>query len=277
MDLNTIEAVLRPAGRGDLAGGRDGGRDGDAWLAGGTWLFSEPQPDLRRLVDLGALGWEPLRPSEAGLEIAATCTLARLARLEPPADWAAAPLIPGCCRALVGSFKVWNAATVGGNLCLALPAGPMAALACALDADCLIWTPDGGERRLPARDFVLGPRRTALGPGEVLRRIDVPAAALRRRAALRRIALSPEGRSGALLAGTRGPEGFALTVTAAVRRPVHLAFAAMPGPEALRAALAETIAAADWYDDVHGAPDWRAHVTGLLAEEIRAELAEGGA
>jgi hypothetical protein len=28
----------------------------------------------------------------------------------------------------------------------------------------------------------------------------------------------------------------------------------------------------DWYDDVHGAPDWRHHVTLLLAEEIRQEL-----
>ncbi len=30
-------------------------RDGDAWLAGGTWLFSEPQPGVTRLLDLTAL------------------------------------------------------------------------------------------------------------------------------------------------------------------------------------------------------------------------------
>ena len=28
-----------------------------------------------------------------------------------------------------------------------------------------------------------------------------------------------------------------------------------------------------WYDDVHGAPDWRRHVSLRLAEEIRRELA----
>ena len=27
-----------------------------------------------------------------------------------------------------------------------------------------------------------------------------------------------------------------------------------------------------YYDDVHGRPDWRRHLTGLFAEEIRAEL-----
>ena len=27
-------------------------RDGDAWLGGGSWLFSQPQPRLRRLLDL---------------------------------------------------------------------------------------------------------------------------------------------------------------------------------------------------------------------------------
>jgi hypothetical protein len=28
-----------------------------------------------------------------------------------------------------------------------------------------------------------------------------------------------------------------------------------------------------WYDDVHGLPAWRRHVTLLLAEQVRTELA----
>ncbi|GJD57910.1 FAD binding domain-containing protein [Methylobacterium dankookense] len=268
MDLNTIEAVLAPAARADLPAWRAG----DAWLAGGTWLFSEPQPHLARLVDLAALGWPPHAVGPDGLEIAATCTIAALERLDLPPEWtAAAALVGPCCRALLGSFKVRNAATVGGNLCLALPAGPMIALAAALDAACLIWTPDGGERRLPVLDLVRGPGETALAPGEVLRRIDLPAAALGRRAAFRRIALSPEGRSGALLIGTSGAGGWALTVTAATRRPLQWRFPAVPEAEALAGALA-AVPDGLWYDDVHGAPDWRRHVTGILAEEIRREL-----
>lgn len=273
MDLNTIESVLAPRGREALPPWRPG----DAWLAGGTWLFSEPQPQLARLIDLAGLGWAPHAISAAGLELAATCTIAALERLDLPADWAARPLVGQCCRALLGSFKVWNAATVGGNLCLALPAGPMIALACALDGTGLIWTPEGAERRLPVLDLVLGPRATALRPGEVLRRIDLPAEALRRRSAFRRISLSPNGRSGALLIGTRdGAGAFALTVTAATRRPLQVRFAAVPDAPALEDALA-AIPEDIWHDDVHGAPDWRRHVTGLLAAEIRDELAGEGA
>ena len=52
MDLNTIKEVTRPKARSELSGWRDG----DAFLGGGTWLFSEPQPKLTRLVDLSTLG-----------------------------------------------------------------------------------------------------------------------------------------------------------------------------------------------------------------------------
>ncbi|UHC15688.1 FAD binding domain-containing protein [Methylobacterium currus] len=274
MDLNSITEVAAPRERTALPAWRPG----DAFLAGGTWLFSEPQEGLSRLIDLPSLGWEPCAVTEQGLRIAATCTIAALDRIELPASFAAAPLIGHCCRALLGSFKVWNAATVGGNLCLALPAGPMIALAVALDGVCLIWMPDGGERSLPVRDLVRGPQATALRPGEILREIGLPAAALRRRAAFRRIALSPNGRSGALTIATLDPSGaFALTVTASTRRPVRVDLPALPEARDLTAALAAAIPDGLWYDDVHGAPDWRRHVTGLLAEEARAELAGGGA
>ena len=56
MDINTItEVVRRPPDRPGSVW-----RPGDAWLAGGTWLFSEQQPDLRRLIDLAPLGWDAL-------------------------------------------------------------------------------------------------------------------------------------------------------------------------------------------------------------------------
>jgi len=282
MDLDTITAVLRPRrldelpawGAGAASGAGDPWRAGDAWLAGGTWLFSEPQPALDRLIDLSALGWPAAEISEAGLRLSATGTIAELDRLVLPQDWIAAPLVGQCCRALLGSFKIWNRASVGGNLCLALPAGPMIALTAALDGVCVLHRPGGGERRLPVTDFVRGVQRTVLEPGEILRCIDLPAAALRRRTAFRRIALSPGGRSGALVIGTLDRDGgFALTVTAATPRPVRLPFRALPGAAALQEAIAAAIPAEGWYDDVHGAPDWRRHVTGLLAEEIREALA----
>jgi len=269
MDLNTITEIGRPGGRSELPDWRPG----DAWLAGGTWLFSEPQPVLTRLIDLGGLRWPALEPGPEGLRIGATCTLAQLTSADYPAEWRAVPLFRQCCRALLGSFKIWNAATVGGNLCMALPAGPMVALTAALDGICSIWTQDGGERRLKAIEFVLGPRQNALRPGELLRAIDLPAETLRQRTAFRQISLAPQGRSGALLIGVRAPpDGFALTVTASTRRPVRLDFPAMPSATELSHALTRAIPDDLYYDDVHGAPDWRRHMTFRFAEQIRQEL-----
>ena len=270
MDLNTITEINRPANRDEF----QPWRAGDAWLAGGTWLFSEPQPDLTRLIDLGGLGWPALEPGADGLRIGATCTLAQLAAAELPPSWQVAPLFRQCCRALLGSFKIWHAATVGGNLCMALPAGPIAALATALDGVCEIWSADGTARHLPVSEFIVGPRQTALSSGEVLRAVDLPLDAAGRRTAFRRISLTPLGRSAALLIGTLSPVGeFALTVTAATRRPVLLDFPAIPADAELRHAIANAIPDALYDDDPHGAPDWRRHMTFRFAEQIRRELA----
>jgi CO/xanthine dehydrogenase FAD-binding subunit len=267
MDLNGITGILRPKTRPDIPVFAEG----DAVLGGGTWLFSEPQPSLRRLIDLPSLGWPGLRRTETALHVAATCTFAELENFEAPADWLAAHLIGHCCRALLGSFKIRGVATVGGNLCLGLPAGPMVALATALDGDCVVWTTDGGERVLPARDIVIGPHRNALRPSEILREIVLPVVAFRRRAVFRQTSLTEHGRSAALLIGTRDAAGCTLTITAATPCPVRLQWATLPDEAALATRIDEAVP--DWYDDVHGAPDWRRHLTHHLAQEIRLELA----
>ncbi|MEW6121424.1 MAG: FAD binding domain-containing protein [Pseudomonadota bacterium] len=273
MDLNTIHQVAQPVARGELPPFSDG----DAFVGGGTWLFSEPQPHLRRLIDLSSLGWQALRIGPDGVEIAATCTLAELNAAAFPAHWPAASLVAECCRCLMGSFKVWNMATVGGNLCMSLPAGPMISLAAGLDATCLIWSPDGTDRRVSLFDFITGPRQNALRPGEVLRSIHLPASALARRAEMRRASLTRLGRSAALLIGTRGREdgAFTLAVTAAVPRPQRFHFPGPPDAAALRARLEAAIPPEGFYDDIHGAPAWRRHMTLRFAEEIRHALCEG--
>ncbi len=272
MDLNAIQTAVRPRVRAEIGPFAEG----DAWLAGGTWLYSEPQPRLRRLIDLATLGWAPLRANSTGLSIAATCTVAALDAFEPPPAWVAARLVGLCCRAFLASFKIWNMATVGGNLCMALPAGPMISLCAALDGVGVIWTPAGGERQLSIFDFVLGPQRNALGPGELLRAIELPHAALTRRSAFRRASLSPLGRSGVLIIGALSVDGsFLLTVTASTRRPVRLAFSDLPERQALAGRLAAEIPASLYDDDIHGRPDWRRHMTFEFAEEIRDELGGG--
>ena len=216
MDLNTITEVARPRTRDQLPAWTEG----DAWLAGGTWLFSEPQVHLTRLIDLADLNWPALTTDETKLTIAATCTVTQLDSFPCPPEWISAPLINQCCRAFLASFKVWKTATVGGNLCMSLPAGPMIALTSALDGVCTIWKANGSEQRINAADFVTGNQRNVLSPGDLLRQIDIPLSALKRRSAFRQISLTLVGRSAALLTGSIGSEGcFALTVTASTVRP----------------------------------------------------------
>jgi CO/xanthine dehydrogenase FAD-binding subunit len=272
MDLNTITEVAHPQSRAQLPVWRAG----DAWLAGGTWLFSEPQAHLNRLIDLADLKWPALTITQTGLQIAATCTVAQLDALACPPDWIAAPLIDQCCRAFLASFKIWKTATVGGNLCMSLPAGPMIALTAALDGICTIWKADGSEQQLRVDDFVTGNQRNVLGAGDLLRQIELPTAALQRRSSFRQISLTPVGRSAALLIGAAEDKGFALTVTASTIRPVKLAFSAMPRPSELHDAIIQRIPEAFYHDDIHGKPVWRRHMTLKLAEEIRAELHGAG-
>lgn len=269
MDLNTITTVAHPQTRAQLPVWTPG----DAWLAGGTWLFSEPQVYLTRLIDLTDLKWPALTITESHLTIAATCTVAQLDALACPTDWLAAPLIGQCCRAFLASFKVWKTATVGGNLCMSLPAGPMISLTSALDGVCTIWKADGGEQKIPVVEFVTGNQRNRLTAGDLLRQIDIPLAALKRRSAFRQISLAPVGRSAALLIGSRDADDtLTLSVTASTVRPVQLSFPKPPDARALRAAIEQQIPDALYHADIHGKPLWRKHMTLRLAEEIRGEL-----
>lgn len=270
MDLTTVTRVISARRREDL---RALG-PGVVPLAGGSELFSDPRVHLTGLVDLQTFDWPALTVTDDGLEIAATCTLAQLSRLPAEPGWTAHPLFFQCCTALFGSFKVWNVATVGGNLATALPAGPMITLAVALDAELLVWRADGRDERRPAAGFVTGNMTTVLDEGDVLRSIHISPARLQSRTAYRKIALSPLGRSGAVLAGRLDADGaFVLTVTAGTVRPVQLRFPALPAAAALRTRID---AIDDWFTDAHGAADWRRAVSGVLAEEILEELANDG-
>jgi CO/xanthine dehydrogenase FAD-binding subunit len=267
MDINTITEVVRqPPGRpGPIW------RPGDAWLAGGTWLFSDNQPHLRRLIDLAPLGWDTLAAGPHGLEIGAMCTVRDLYAFRAPADWPAAELFTTSCEAFLASFKVWNSATVGGNICMSLPAGPMITLTVALEADYRLWSPDGSERTVDAADFVTGNNANVLAPGELLRTITIPAHALRKRHAHRRFTLTHLGRSTIFMIATQTPgsDELLLTISAGTTRPVRMAFDVMPDAET----LAQRVDAIDvWFSDANGTPAHRKHLAMHYAEELRTEL-----
>ncbi|MFJ4228938.1 FAD binding domain-containing protein [Paenarthrobacter nicotinovorans] len=273
MDMNTIEAVVPTTDPKQW-------RDGDAWLAGGTVLFSYGSTILKRLLDLGDAGWSAITITDEGIELAATCTVAELYALPDSAEvahreWPGLALIRPSCDSFVASFKVWSMSTVGGNICTSLPAGPMTSLCAGLDGVATIFSPDGSSRTVPVADFVTGDMENVLAPGELLRSIHLPAEALSARVAFRRLSLSNLGRSGVLLIGRLDPVfGLVLTVTASTKRPVQLRFAAdeVPDAAALAAAVEHSIPQELYHDDIHGLPAWRRDMTVKLAEEIRAEL-----
>ena len=156
---------------------------------------------------------------------------------------------------------------------MSLPAGPMISLAVALEGLCTIIQRDGSERRVLVEDFVTGNHKNVLRPGDLLRRIDLPSSAVRKLTAFRRISLTHLGRSATLLIGTLSPQDniFMLTVSASTERPRRLKFAQIPNADDLRAVLEHEIPV--FFDDVHGTPEYRKHMTFYFAEEIRRELA----
>jgi CO/xanthine dehydrogenase FAD-binding subunit len=269
VNLNTIVEVKRPRSFDEIEW-----RDGHAFLGGGTWLFSEPQVTTDTLVDLEQLGWPPLTATDAGLEIAATCRIVELHDFKGPPEWQAVPLFGKCIDAFLMSFKIWNAATVGGNICMSLPAGAMISLTAALEGVCTLWPQGGKPRQVTVVDFVTGMHTNVLQKGELLRSIFLPASALTKRFAMRQVSLTRYGRSAALIIATvnDGGDDFLLTVSAATPRPVHLRFARTPSAAELRHAIDARLPPDAWFHDVHGSAPYKRHVTHYLAEQIRAEL-----
>lgn len=250
MDLIAVQSTRVARERGDLALA-----PGETVIGGGTWLFSEEQPRVTGVVDLLGMPWPPVTRTETHLVIAATCAIAVLRDLPD------SPLFRQCADSLLASWKIQRIATVGGNIALSLPAGPMTSLAVALEATLVLWTATD-ERRVDAGDFVTGVQANVLGPGEVVRAVEIPLSSLGP-SGFRRIALSPLGRTGTLVIGRPG----VITISGGTTRPHRLRYETV-------ADLTEGIDAInDWYDDAHGSPDWREAMSRRFALELFDELA----
>jgi CO/xanthine dehydrogenase FAD-binding subunit len=149
-----------------------------AWLAGGTWLFSEPQPHLKTLVDIQQLGWSEIEILDDYLAIGATCTLVKLLEYNCPKEWIAWTGFRSAIASLAASSKVINVATVGGNICLALSVGTLAPVMIALNAKYELWNCQGESHLVAAEDFQIGHRQTILKSGQVLRKVLIPLSSL---------------------------------------------------------------------------------------------------
>ncbi|WP_137110235.1 xanthine dehydrogenase family protein subunit M [Rhodobacter sp. SY28-1] len=148
-------------------------------LAGGTDLYPGAGSRLAGpLLDVTAIPGFSGISQGGGLRIGAAT----------PWSVIAAADLPRACDALqqaalqVGGRQIQNAGTVGGNLCNASPAADGVPPLLALDAEVELLSA-GGTRRIDLKDFLLGPRKIALEPGEILAAILIPDSALRGRSA----------------------------------------------------------------------------------------------
>jgi CO/xanthine dehydrogenase FAD-binding subunit len=265
MDLITVRDIRTPRSRDELRL-----QPGETPLGGGTWLYSERQT-ATTLVDLTAMGWPEVDETDAALTLAATCRLATVYGLRSR-DWAAAPLFEQTTNSLLASFKVWNVATIGGNLCFSVPAGAMTSLGSALDAVALIWGADE-DRRVPIAEFVTGVQSNVLRAGEVLRAIEFPRHALAARTGFRRASLADLGRAGTVVIARLDTDGrFVLSVTGGTTHPWVFRFEGVPTAPEVTTALDGID---DWYDDPHGSPDWREAMSRRFAEQLRVEIGTG--
>lgn len=272
MDIPTIDSFRIARERDDLELA-----PGETFLAGGTWLMSEPQPAVTGFVDLTGMGWPDLEVTHDGLRIGATCTIATLVAfargttaIAAPSEWRAVDTFEQAAEALLASFKIWKTATVGGNICRSFAAAAMVALTVALDGMAEVWTPGGNIRHVPVAQMLTGNGTNDLARGEVLRAIDLPPCALESRLVMRKIALAEYGRSGAVVTGRTDADGTTVFgITAATQAPVVFRFEGVPDARVLESAVG---AAPGYYSDPLGAADWRRNVSIVLAERIRREL-----
>ena len=112
--------------------------------------------DLSRVEELK--GWWQ---EDGAVFVGAGMTFARIGR-------ELADFPPLAAAALsVGSAQVRNRATIGGNLGTASPAGDSLPVLAAYDAAVVLGAP-GVTRKVPWDAFLLGPKRTALEPDELI-------------------------------------------------------------------------------------------------------------
>ncbi len=239
MDLLNVERYLRPHEIKTITKWGEGW----AWLAGGTWIFSEPQPHLNVLVDMQSLEWSeielvsfpdhnkldpPLPPLIRGvggiaLSIGATCPLIKLLHYPWFSEWMAVEGLKSAVSALAASLKVINMATVGGNICLALSVGTLAPIMVALDASYEIWNLKGDSRLVAAQDFQIGSRQTILQPTEVLRRVLIPIENLKWQVSYQRFGIAATDPALAIVVSACNPDNLQLrcVIGASVAAP-HL-------------------------------------------------------
>jgi CO/xanthine dehydrogenase FAD-binding subunit len=256
-------------------------RPGALPIAGGTDVMVEINFDAVRpeaLLDLTGVaeltGWSP---DNGRIRVGAGVTYARLIS-------ELGGRLPGLALAArtVGSPQIRSRGTIGGNLGTASPAGDCHPPLLAAGAEVEVASVRG-TRMIPAGEFFVGPKRSALGPDELVAAVHIPLPdgpeqfskigtrnAMVIAVAAFALALHPEQRRVGTGIGSAAP----------TPRPATGAEAFLAGeldagrlwespgelPEAVAERFGELVAgAADPVDDVRGTAAYRRHALAVLA------------
>ncbi len=141
-------------------------------LAGGTDIYPARQGreltgrvlDLSRVNDLRGIS-----ERQNDWRIGAMTSWTEIANANLPRSFDA--LRQAACE--IGAIQIQNRGTIGGNICNASPAADGMPPLLALDATVTLKS-SNHTRELPLSDFVLGNRKQALKPGELLTEIRIP-------------------------------------------------------------------------------------------------------
>jgi carbon-monoxide dehydrogenase medium subunit len=260
--------------------------DGARALAGGQTLINvmkarAASPDM--LVDLNGL--EELR----GIELAGDGTLTigamtTYSELMGSAEAKARPILGEVC-ATIADVQVRNRGTIGGNVCSNDPTNHLPPLMVAVGARMTIAGAGGlgstepassagaglagagagiVEREVPAEEFFLGVYLTAVGPGELLTRISIPA-----------------GKKDGFAAVTLGADGTCIcNAAASVNGALRVALGCVDAVPVLVTAdspdgVAEAVRSANLEppSDVHASSEYRTHLAAVLATRAAQEAA----
>jgi aerobic carbon-monoxide dehydrogenase medium subunit len=232
--------------------------DGARALAGGQTLINVMKaragsPDtLVALNDLEELKGIKLG-ADGTLEIGAMTTYTELIG---SSEARARPILGEVC-AQIADVQVRNRGTIGGNVCTNDPTNHLPPLLAALRAEFTILG-SAGERTVSAEEFFLGVYVTAVGTGELLTRVRVPAG---RDDGFAAVTLGVDGTCiVSAAASVNGSARIALGCVDAV--PVVLTPASTDG-DAVRQAVRE--ANLQPPSDVHASSDYRRHLAEVLA------------
>lgn len=251
-------------------------------LAGGTDLYPGAGSQLSGpVLDLSGIAGFAGITAEDGLRIGAATSWATIAgAVLPPAMQA----LQQAAR-VVGGRQVQVAGTIGGNLCNASPAADGVPPLLALDAEVELVS-RSGMRRLGLSDFILGPRRTALMPWELLAAVVIPERALAGRSAFVKlgarshlvISIAMVAARVQVRAGRIAGAALAVGACSAVAVRLPMVEAAVVGAPVDRAGdrirAADVAAALSPIDDVRGTAGYRADAAvELLRRAVAGALA----